>query len=181
MNNKKKKGLVLWLTGLPCSGKTTVSKEIEKYFQNKNVPIQRLDGDVVRTTISNDLGFSKGDRDKNIERLSYVAQMLADNGVNVVMAFVSPYKDMRNFARELIGENFIEVYVNTDIAKCIERDVKGMYAKAQRGEIKDFTGVQDPFEAPEHPEITIYTEQETPQESAQKIIDYIQKNFHDIQ
>lgn len=164
-----KKGIVIWLTGLPCSGKTTLSKEIEKYFQQKNLPIQRLDGDVVRETISKDLGFSKKDRDINIERLSYVAQMLSDNGVNVVSAFVSPYKKMRDFTRSLC-ENFVEVHVNCGINECKRRDVKGMYAKAARGEIKDFTGVDDPYEVPGKPEVIVNTEMETIEESTKKII-----------
>jgi adenylyl-sulfate kinase len=169
-NNKK--GIVIWFTGLPCSGKTTLSKEIEKYFQNKNLPIQRLDGDVVRETISNDLGFSKEDRDKNIERMSYVAQILSNNGVNVVSAFVSPYQEMRNFTRSLC-DNFVEVYVKCDIEECKKRDVKGMYAKAQRGEIKDFTGVQDPFEEPRNPEVIVDTQNESIEQSMQKIIKYL--------
>lgn len=172
------KGLVIWLTGLPCSGKTTISLELEKYFQKKDLSFQRLDGDIVRETISKDLGFSKEDRDKNIERLSYIAQMLADNNVNVSMAFVSPYQKMRDFAREIIGENFIEVFVKVDVEKCIERDVKGMYKKALAGEIKDFTGVQDPFEDPVNPEIIVDTQKESVEESAQKIIDHIEKNYN---
>ncbi|NCA93879.1 MAG: adenylyl-sulfate kinase [Sphingobacteriia bacterium] len=170
-----KKGLVIWLTGLPCSGKTTLSKEIEKYFINNNLSIQRLDGDVVRGTISNDLGFSKEDREKNIERMSYIAQMLSDNGVNVVLAFVSPYQKMRDFCRSLC-EKYIEVHIKCSVEKCKERDVKGMYKKAISGEIKDFTGVQDPFEIPESPEITVNTENESIDESMKKIIDYIEKN-----
>lgn len=169
-----KKGIVIWLTGLPCSGKTTLSKEIEKYFQQKNLPIQRLDGDVVRETISKDLGFSKEDRDINIERLSYVAQMLSDNGVNVVSAFVSPYQKMRDFIRGLC-ENFVEVHVNCGIDECKRRDVKGMYAKAARGEIKDFTGVDDPYELPRNPEIVVSTEKENIKESVEKIINYLKK------
>jgi adenylyl-sulfate kinase len=168
-----KKGIVIWLTGLPCSGKTSISKEIEKYFREKNLPIQRLDGDVVRETISNDLGFSKKDRDLNIERLSYVAQMLSENGVNVVSAFVSPYQKMRDFTRSLC-ENFIEVHINCDIEECKRRDVKGMYARAIKGEIKDFTGVDDPYEIPKNPEITVNTEKESLEESSEKIIKYIE-------
>ena len=178
MNNKErdKKGIVIWLTGLPCSGKTTLSKEIEKYFKDKKLPIQRLDGDVVRKTISNDLGFSKQDRNKNIERISYIAQMLSDNGVNVVSAFVSPYQEMRDFTRELC-ENYVEVYIDCSKEKCKERDVKGMYEKAENGEIKDFTGVQDPFEEPQNPEIIVNTEKETVKESVWKIIRYVEGNF----
>ncbi len=172
MNNKK--GIVIWFTGLPCSGKTTLSKEIEKYFQNRDLPIQRLDGDVVRKTISEDLGFSKKDRDINIKRMAYLAQMLSGHGINVVSAFVSPYQTMRNFARAL-QEDFVEVYVKCEKEKCIERDVKGMYARAEKGEIKDFTGVQDPFEEPCDPEVTVNTKNETVEESVQKIINYIEK------
>jgi len=172
----KQKGIVIWFTGLPCSGKTTLSKEIEKYFQNNNLPIQRLDGDVVRETISEDLGFSKKDRDINIKRMAYLAQMLASHNINVVSAFVSPYQTMRNFARSL-QENFIEVYVKCEKEKCMERDVKGMYAKAERDEIKDFTGVQDPFEKPCNPEVTVDTKNETVEESVQKIINYIEKQL----
>lgn len=171
-----KKGLVIWCTGLPCSGKTTLSREIEKYFRSKGLPIQRLDGDVVRTTISKDLGFSKEDRDKNIERMSYIAQMLSDNGVNVVSAFVSPYQEMRDFTRSLC-KKYIEVFVDCSVKKCKERDTKGMYAKAECGEITDFTGVQDPFEIPENPEVIVNTEKETIEESLKKITDYIEKNM----
>jgi adenylyl-sulfate kinase len=176
MKNNSKKGLVIWLTGLPCSGKTSISKEIEKYFKEKNLPIQRLDGDVVRETISNDLGFSKEDRDLNIERISYISQMLSENGVNVVSAFVSPYQKMRDFTRSLC-ENFTEVYVNCDIDECKRRDLKGMYAKAAKGEIKDFTGVQDPYEIPQNPEIVVNTEEESIEESVKKILEYLKKLY----
>lgn len=167
-----KKGTVIWLTGLPCSGKTTISKEIEKHFKEKGLPIQRLDGDVVRETISKDLGFSKKDRDINIERLSYVAQMLSDNGVNVVSAFVSPYQKMRDFTRG-ICENFVEIHVNCSLQECQKRDVKGMYAKAAAGEIKDFTGVGDPYEPPKKPEVVVDTEKEELEESVKKILDFL--------
>lgn len=171
---KNKKGLVIWLTGLPCSGKTSISEKIEEYFRKKDVPVQRLDGDVLRKTINNDLGFSKKDRDENIRRVTHIAKMLADNGVNVVVAFVSPYRRMREFARELC-DNFIEVHVNCSIEECQRRDVKGMYAKALAGEISDFTGVQDPYEDPQNPEVVVKTEKESIEESFQKIIGYIEK------
>ncbi len=173
---KKNKRIVIWFTGLPCSGKTTLSQHIEKYFIEKNMPVQRLDGDVVRKTVSNDLGFSKKDREKNIERLSYIAKMLSDNGVNVVSAFVSPYQHMRDFTRS-VCENFIEVYVKCDIKECERRDVKGMYKKARKGEITNFTGVQDPFEIPQNPDIIVNTEKESVVESVQKIIDYIERHL----
>ncbi len=174
MNKNSKKGIVIWFTGLPCSGKTTLSKEIEKYFQEKNLPVQRLDGDVVRKTISRDLGFSKKDRDINIKRMAYLAQMLANHNINVISAFVSPYREMRDFARSL-QENFIEIYVKCSKEKCIERDVKGMYKKALNNEIKDFTGVQDPFEEPHNPELTVNTEKNSIECNIREIIDYIEK------
>jgi len=169
-------GIVVWLTGLPCSGKTSISKEIEKYFKGKNLPIQRLDGDVVRRTISKDLDFSKKDRNLNIERISYIAQMLSSNGVNVVSAFVSPYQKMRDFARRLCKKNFIEVYIKCSIEECKKRDTKKMYSKAIKGEIKDFTGVQDPYEVPKNPEIIVNTENKSSVENAREIIDYIEEN-----
>lgn len=172
----KQKSYVIWLTGLPCSGKTTLSKKIEEYFQENALPIQRLDGDVVRETISKDLSFSKEDRDRNIERISYVAQMLSRNGVHVVSAFVTPYQEMRDFARSLCDHAiFVEVYVDCHIDTCKERDVKGMYAKAERGEIVDFTGVQDPFEIPQNPEVTVNTQKESIEESLKKIIAYLNR------
>ena len=176
MHQNNEKGMVIWFTGLPCSGKTTLSRKIEKYFQDNNLPIQRLDGDVVRETISEDLGFSKRDRDINIKRMAYLAQMLSSHNINVVSAFVSPYQAMRNFARSL-QDDFIEIYVKCEKEKCIERDVKGMYARAQKGEITDFTGVQGPFEEPCSPEIIVNTKNETVEESVQKIISYIEKQL----
>ncbi len=172
-----KKGIVIWFTGLPCSGKTTLSKEIEKYFRNKNLPIQRLDGDTVRKTISSDLGFSKSDRNKNIKRLAYVAKMLSDNGVNVISAFVSPYQKMRDFTRSLCND-FVEVYVKCSLSECEKRDVKGMYVRARKGEIKDFTGIQDPFEEPRNPELVIDTENKSKEENTKEIIEYLEERLN---
>lgn len=171
MNNKK--GVVIWCTGLPCSGKTTLSREIEKYFRSKGLPIQRLDGDVIRTTISEDLGYSKEDRDRHAKRMAFVAQLLANNGVNVVAAFISPYQSMRDFAREKC-ENFVEVYVKCSLETCERRDVKGMYAQARRGERVDFTGVDDVYEEPQSPDIFVDTENECIETNLKKIIEYIQ-------
>lgn len=164
-----RKGVTIWLTGLPCSGKTTIAFEIEKYFKKRGFPVQRLDGDVVRETLSKDLGFSKEDRDKNIERISYVAQMLVNNGVNVVVAFVSPYRKMRDFARG-ICPNFCEVYVKCNVEECMKRDVKGMYKKALNGEIKDFTGVQDPYEEPEYPDVVVDTREHSLEDCVKQVI-----------
>lgn len=173
MNNRiSKKGVVVWLTGLPCSGKTTISKELEEYFRGKNLPVQRLDGDVVRQTVNSDLGFSKKDRDENIRRVTHIANMLSENGVNVIVAFVSPYRKMRNFARKTCP-NFVEVFVKCDLEECQRRDVKGMYRKALAGEIQDFTGVQDPYEAPADPELTLETDQHTPEENTAEITKFL--------
>jgi adenylyl-sulfate kinase len=173
---KHKKSIVIWLTGIPCSGKTTISKKLEKYFKDKNIPVQRLDGDIMRKTISSDLGFSKKDRDENIKRVAYLAKILAEKNINVIVAFVSPYRKMRSFARK-ICPNFIEVYVKCGIETCIKRDRKGMYEKAMKGKIKNFTGINDIYEYPKNPGITIETDKLDIGESVSKIINYINKNY----
>jgi ATP sulfurylase/adenylyl-sulfate kinase len=166
-------GFTLWLTGLSGSGKTTISLLLEKELQARGIRAERLDGDVVREGLTRDLGFSKEDRDKNIERVTFVAKLLSRNGVGVILAFISPYREARQKAREQT-HNFIEVYVNASLETCAARDVKGMYARAFAGQIKNFTGVDDPYEAPEAPEITVYTERETVEESANRIIAYLE-------
>lgn len=168
----KHKGVVVWLTGLPCSGKTTLSKELERYFRKNKLPVQRLDGDIVRDTINKDLGFSKVDRDKNIERVTYIAQLLSNNGINVIVAFVSPYRKMRSFARKICS-NFIEVYVKCDLKECIKRDVKGMYKRAISGEINNFTGIQDPYEKPINPELILETQEKTAKENVNEITSFL--------
>lgn len=173
-NFSKNKGMVIWLTGLPCSGKTTISKKLEKYFLKKHLPVQILDGDSVRKNICKDLGFSKADRDKNIERVAYIAQMLANNKINVIISFVSPYKRMRAFARK-ICPNFVEVYVKCSIEECIRRDAKGMYKKALAGKIKDFTGIQDPYEEPKTSEVILETDKNSAQKCVSELISYIKK------
>ena len=171
---QKNKGLVLWFTGLPCSGKTTISKKLEKYFKQNSKPVQRLDGDIIRKTISEDLGFSKQDRDKNIKRISYIARILSDNGINVIVAFVSPYQKMRKFARK-ICPNFIEIYLKCDIEECKRRDMKGMYAKAESGELKNFTGVDDPYEKPKNPDVILETDKYSAKENINKIIRFVKE------
>lgn len=167
------KGFTLWLTGLSGSGKTTISLGLERVLRARGVNAERLDGDVVREGLTRDLGFSKEDRDKNIERITFVARMLSRNGVGVIAAFISPYREARRQARAATT-NFIEVYVAAPLQTCIERDVKGMYAKALAGQIKNFTGIDDPYEEPEAPEITLHTEHETVEQSIQKIIRYLE-------
>jgi len=169
---QRDKGLVIWMTGLPCSGKTTLAKELENHFKNRGLPVQNLDGDVVRKTINKDLGFSKKDRDINIERVAYISQMLANNGVNVIVAFVSPYEKMRRLAKS-ICPNFIQVYVKCDLEECIRRDTKGMYKKALDGKIKDFTGVDDPYEEPKEADIILKTDKYSLEESVGRVIKYL--------
>jgi adenylylsulfate kinase len=167
------KGFTIWFTGLSGSGKTTISKIVEKEIRSRGRNVEVLDGDVVRTNLSKGLGFSKEDRDINIRRIGFVANLLTRNGVAVICAAISPYKAIRNENRELIGNGFIEIYVEASVDECARRDVKGLYEKAFKGEIKEFTGVSDPYEPPDNPEIVCHTEQETPEESAAKIIKFL--------
>src|SRR5215510_1373827 len=136
-------GFTLWLTGLSGAGKTTIALELERELRARGLYIERLDGDTVREGLTRDLGFSKEDRDKNIERVSFVAKLLSRNGVGVVASFISPYKEARQKVRQETT-NFIEVFVDAPLEVCAKRDVKGMYAKAFKGQIKNFTGVDDP-------------------------------------
>ena len=167
-------GVVFWFTGLPCSGKTTLAKKLEKYFKDKRMPVKVLDGDTLRKSSSQDLGFSKKDRDENIRRATHLAKDLSRKGTNIIASFVSPYNEMRLYARENC-QNFVEIYVKCSIEKCIERDVKGLYKKALRGEIKDFTGIQDPYEEPLNPELTLETDKHPSEFLIKKIINFIEK------
>jgi adenylylsulfate kinase len=168
------KGVTVWFTGLPCSGKTTIADKVATILKEKGRKVERLDGDIVRKGLTRDLGFSKEDRDKNIERVTFVAKLLTRNDVIVLATFVSPYIARRQLSREEIGE-YIEVYVKASVEECIKRDVKGMYKKALAGEIKDFTGVDDPYEEPVNPEILVDTEVESVDESVEKVLKYIEK------
>ncbi len=156
-------GCCVWFTGLPCSGKTTVADLVADELRERGLKVERLDGDIVRKSLTRDLGFSKEDRDKNIERVTFVAKLLSRNGVAVLVAFVSPYRAARDNARRETT-NFVEVFVDTPVELCEQRDVKGMYKKARAGQIKDFTGVDDPYEVPLRPEIVLKTDQNTPQQ-----------------
>lgn len=175
MSNVEQKGFTLWMTGLSGAGKTTIAKIVEARLKERGLKIERLDGDVVRQSLTRDLGFSKEDRDKNIERVSFVAKLLSRNGVGVIASFISPYQAVRDNVRQETT-NFIEVFVHAPLEVCAERDVKGMYAKAFAGEIENFTGVSDPYEPPVNPEITVHTHEETPEESAQKLIAYLEEH-----
>ena len=175
----KSNGFVLWFTGLSGAGKTTAAKAViarlEKEFPEQKT--ERLDGDVVREHLTKDLGFSKADRQTNLGRVRFVAQLLSRNNVGVLSSFISPYKEDREQIREMTT-NFIEVFVNAPLATCEERDVKGLYQKARDGIIKEFTGVSDPYEVPENPEIELRTDLEEIDESAEKVIQYLtEKNL----
>lgn len=170
------KGFTLWFTGLPSSGKSTLADALAKELTEKygNLPIERLDGDAVRETICKDLGFSTEDRQKNIERIAYVAKLLTKHGVAVLTSFVSPNRQVRNWAREVIG-NFVEVYVKCPVEECIKRDPKGNYKKALAGQIAQFTGVSDAYEEPDNPEIIVETNKEDINQCTQKIIASLKK------
>jgi adenylyl-sulfate kinase len=169
MNSNHHPGFVIWMTGLSGAGKTTIALILEKELRARGVRIERLDGDVVRESLTRDLGFSKEDRAKNIERVTFVAKLLSRNGVGCVCSFISPYQTIRDGVRAETT-NFLEVYVDAPLEVVIERDVKGLYKQAIAGKIPNFTGISDPFEAPERPDVHIRTDLQTPEESAQSII-----------
>lgn len=166
-------GFVVWMTGLSGSGKTTIAHILVDELRARGVRVERLDGDVVRQSLTRDLGFSKEDRDKNIERVAFVAKLLSRNGVGCVCSFISPYQVVRDMVRENTT-NFLEVYVDAPLEVVIQRDVKGLYEKAMAGEIPNFTGISDPFEAPIQPDIHLRTDRQTPEECARQILDYLE-------
>lgn len=164
------KGVTVWFTGLSGAGKSTLANLLEKELRARCMKVEVLDGDVVRTHLSKGLGFSKEDRDTNIRRIGWVCQVLTRNGVVAIAAAISPYREIRDEIRTNT-KNFVEVYVEAPISVLAERDVKGLYKKALAGEIKNFTGVSDPYEAPEHAEVVCHSDRETVPESLQKILD----------
>jgi len=168
------KGFILWFTGLSGSGKTTISKALEPELKRRGCKVEILDGDVVRTNLSKGLGFSQEDRDTNIRRIGFVAHLLSRNGVAAMTAAISPYRAIRDEIRA-IEPNFVEVYVKAPLAVCEGRDVKGLYAKARAGEIKGFTGIDDPYEEPLNAEIICYTERESVEESVKKVLSKLEQ------
>ncbi len=166
-------GCCIWLTGLSGAGKTTVGMRLSELLEDMQVIVTLLDGDEVRTNLSKGLGFSKEDRDTHVKRVGYVASLIVKHGGIVICTLISPYKDTRAKVRELIGGHFVEVFTNAPQQICEQRDVKGLYAKARKGEVKNFTGVSDPYEVPGHPEIILDTVNKTSHQCAEDILQYL--------
>lgn len=171
----EQRGVTVWFTGLSGAGKTTISTEVEKRIRAEGLKVEILDGDIVRKHLTKGLGFSKEDRDENIRRIGFVAHLLTRNGVLVLVSAISPYQSIRNEIRETI-QNFVEVYVNAPLEVCEQRDVKGLYRRARAGEIKQFTGIDDPYEAPPNPEIECKTDRETLEDCVEKVMGYLRAN-----
>ncbi len=168
--NKLDRGFTLWFTGLSGAGKTTVADIVEHELRDRIGVVEVLDGDIVRTNLSKGLGFSREDRDTNVLRIGFVANLLTRNGVGVIVSAISPFREMRDQVRREIGDGFIEIFVDAPVEVCAKRDVKGLYKKAYSGEIPQFTGVSDPYEPPTAPELTLRTNEEDPEDSAKKVI-----------
>lgn len=168
------RSLMVWFTGLSGSGKSTIAIALERELHQRGLLCRILDGDNIRSGINNNLGFSEADRVENIRRIAEVSKLFVDTGIITIAAFISPSNDIREMAADIIGrDDFVEVYVSTPIEECERRDVKGLYAKARRGEIKNFTGISAPFEAPEHPVLTLDTSVLTLEESVHKLLELI--------
>lgn len=170
----KQVGVVIWMSGLPCSGKTTIGKGLEQKLSNEGFLIRMLDGDITRKGICSDLGFSEADRKENIRRIAEISRLFAETGIITICAFITPSENLRAMAQKIVGKQyFINAFVDTPPDICEKRDVKGMYKKARLGEINDFTGVSAPFEAPANPDITLYTAEINPQQTIAQLYDYI--------
>ena len=167
-------GFVLWMTGLSGAGKTTIALILMDELAKRGVKAERLDGDVVRESLTRDLGFTAADRAKNIERVTFVAKLLSRNGVGCICSFISPYQTVRDDVRANTT-NFLELFVDAPLEVVIDRDVKGLYKKAIAGEIPNFTGISDPFEAPANPDIHVRTDRQTPAESAEYLMGILEE------
>jgi adenylyl-sulfate kinase len=168
------KGFVVWLTGLPASGKTAIARGLKAEIRGRGMRVEVLDGDKVRRKLSPELGFSKEDRETHAKRVVYIGELLSRNGIAVIVALISPYRVIRKYAREQL-ERFIEVWVKCSLQTCIERDPKGLYKKALHGEITNFTGIQDPYEEPLNPEVIVDTEKETIEDGVKRILSKLQE------
>jgi adenylylsulfate kinase len=163
-------GKTVWLTGLPSAGKTTIARAVEKRLVDEGRKVEVLDGDVVRTHLTKGLGFTREDRDENVRRIGFVANLLSRNGVIVLASVISPYRSVRDELREMHQGRFVEVHVSTPVEVCSERDVKGLYAKQRSGEISGLTGVDDPYEPPLSPEVTIPTHELSIDEAVERVL-----------
>lgn len=169
------RGMMLWFTGLSGSGKSTVAIALERALQERGLLCRILDGDNIRSGINSNLGFTAEDRRENIRRIAEVGKLFVDTGIITLAAFISPTRELRQMAADIIGaDDFKEIYVSTPLATCEERDVKGLYARARRGEVKNFTGISAPFEAPEHPALTLDTSRLTIEESVAKLMQLVE-------
>lgn len=173
----QQKGVMVWFTGLSGSGKSTVAMGVERELHRRGILCRILDGDNIRAGINSNLSFSEEDRRENIRRIAEIGKLFVDTGIVTLACFVSPTRDIRDMARQIIGqEDFREVFVSTPIEECERRDIKGLYARARRGEVKDFTGISAPFEAPENPALSIDTSRLSLQESVEKVVEMIANN-----
>lgn len=173
----EKRGLTVWFTGLSGAGKTTICQAVEAELRAQGYKLEVLDGDIVRENLTKGLGFSKADRDENIRRIGFVSQLLTRNGVIVLVSAISPYREIREEVRKKVGD-FAEVYVSAPLEICEQRDVKGLYKRARSGEIKNFTGIDDPYEPPLNPEVNCQTHLETHEESVNKVMAYIKSYIY---
>ncbi len=172
-----KKNFVIWMTGLSGSGKSTIAGILEEMMHKDGYLTYILDGDNIRHGLNRDLGFSIEDRKENLRRVAEVARLMYDAGISVIVAFISPLRESREYARKVIGEGFVEVYVKAPLEVCKQRDPKGLYKKALAGEIRDFTGISSPYEEPTNPDLVVETNLLTPEESAKRIYDYVLNRF----
>lgn len=172
--SSQKSGVTVWLTGLSGAGKSTITGALEKKLRAIGSKVEILDGDIVRLNLSKGLTFSKEDRDENIRRIGFVSHLLTRNGVIVIVSAISPYQEIRDEVKKRIGD-FVEVYVNSPLAVCEERDVKGLYKRARSGEIKNFTGIDDPYQPPLNPDVECRTDKESIEESTEKILAHLSK------
>lgn len=170
----EQRGVTVWFTGLSGAGKTTIRMAVEQELRDRGLKVEVLDGDIVRQYLTKGLGFSKEDRDENIRRIGFVAHLLSRNGVVVLVSAISPYRATRDEVRQRTGD-FVEVYVNAPLAICEQRDVKGLYKRARAGEIKQFTGIDDPYEAPLNADVECKTDEESLAESAVKVLTHLER------
>jgi len=170
-------GFTLWFTGLSGAGKTTIAEIVGPELERRGILVDHLDGDVVRTHLSKGLGFSREDRDTNILRIGFVSKLLVRHDAGVIVAAISPYRETRDLVRKMIGDGFVEVFVATSLEECERRDVKGLYERARAGQIQAFTGVSDPYEEPLAAELVLDTETESPEESASRLVEYVEKRL----